>query len=360
MQIDKELRHTYSDNVTGKKILVLGPYPPPLGGVAVHVQRVLDKLKRQNNTVWCFDTTARNRWGYVRFRLYLLRLAVLLICTRPDHLMYNTMYLVNSLPELRLISFLQKFIRYKITYIEHDCRYMYTKSTAFKESLSALMRGQTLIMIGDSTYRSYVDTGIKLPQKSFIESAFLPPDESQELAIVATYPQSLLEFINSQRPLIVANAFQLALLDGKDLYGFDLCVEILYQLKQIYHNAGLVFALANIGDEQLYKKLCNRIEQLELSDHVYMLHNQKELWPLLKRADLFVRPTLSDSFGISIGEAIYFGTPAVASNVCMRPAGTILFRVGDGKDFYEKVISALCKGEYTCLNNIIKQPQKVM
>ncbi|MDF9507906.1 glycosyltransferase, partial [Bacillus cereus] len=55
------------------------------------------------------------------------------------------------------------------------------------------------------------------------------------------------------------------------------------------------------------------------------LTGQKELWPLFKKSDIMIRPTYSDAYGISIEEAIYFNCRAIASNVCNRPEGTILF-----------------------------------
>ena len=55
------------------------------------------------------------------------------------------------------------------------------------------------------------------------------------------------------------------------------------------------------------------------------------------KSDVFVRPTNTDGYGISIAEAIYFKVPAVASNVCSRPEGTILFRSRDSDDFVSKV-----------------------
>lgn len=345
MQIDKELYHTYSDGLTGKKIVLLGPYPPPLGGVAVHVMRVMEKLKRQNNVVRCFDTTARHRW---RYWLYLIKLIFFLLSKRPDYVIYNTIYLANSMPEMQMVFSMQKLMKYKIMYVEHDCRHMYQRDTMWKKSLSTLLQGHALIMIGDSTYRSYIENGIKIPCVSFVESAFLPPDFSREQEIVATYPASMPVFIEQSQPLIVANAFQLSLLNGRDLYGLDLCINLMSRLVKTYSNVGLVLAIAQTGDEAYYKKLCDMIEREQLKDHVYFLQDQKELWPLFKQADLFVRPTLSDSFGISVAEALCLGTPAVASDVCIRPAGTILFRQGDREDFYKKVTAVLQEGAQAC------------
>ncbi len=330
--------HRYTEDVTNKKIAILGPYPPPLGGVAIHVRRIEAKLKRQKNNVRVFDTTARHRW---RFYLYLPKLFFFLFHFRPHFVHYHTIYLSNSLPELRLLFFLQMLFRFKIMFVEHNCRHIHRRSDKFKKRLSEYIREQSIVFIGDSTYESYVRSDVMLPATFSIESAFLPPDEKREPEILATYPAELFRFVKTADPLIVANAFQLSQLEGKDLYGFDLCLQLLAKLKTTFPEAKLVFALARVGDHSYYKKLCGQIDVLGLKNYIFFLTDQKELWPLLKRADLFVRPTLSDSFGISVAEALRFGTPAVASDVCVRAEGTVMFRCGDTRDFYEKVLQVL-------------------
>ena len=66
-----------------------------------------------------------------------------------------------------------------------------------------------------------------------------------------------------------------------------------------------------------------------------------QFYPILLRSDIFVRPTNTDGFGVSIAEAIYFKVPAVASDVCQRPEGTILFRSRDIDDLTLKVKDVL-------------------
>lgn len=42
-----------------------------------------------------------------------------------------------------------------------------------------------------------------------------------------------------------------------------------------------------------------------------------------------------------MSEAIYVNTPCIASDVCLREEGTILFRNRDFKDLYDKVVNVL-------------------
>ena len=74
-----------------------------------------------------------------------------------------------------------------------------------------------------------------------------------------------------------------------------------------------------------------------VAEQVYILHGNKELWPLFQRVDLFVRPTLSDGDSVSVREALYFNLPVVASDAVERPMGVHCFKQGDSQDFTETV-----------------------
>ena len=179
-----------------------------------------------------------------------------------------------------------------------------------------------------------------------VRDAFLPPPLEDEPKILATYPDEMRNFMEVQRPLIVANAFQLADWNGIDLYGLDMCIELIHRLKKKYPSVGLLFALAN---EQYrtdyYAKMRGLIADYGLQRNVYFLTDQHELWPILKDCDVMVRPTCTDGYGVSVAEALYFNRPAVASDVCKRPEGCAVFRNRDMDDFEAKVRQVLERGK---------------
>lgn len=196
-------------------------------------------------------------------------------------------------------------------------------------------------MIGSLTYKSYCDTALVLPPTTSIEAAFLPPDESREHQVIATYPTSLHTFLYSHSPLILGNAFQLSQIQGKDLYGVDLCLQMIARLAHDYPRLGFVLALAQIGNEEYFRHLCFLAHKMQIADNLYILSDHKEIWPLMKRVDLFVRPTRSDGASVSVQEALYFGTPVVTSDVCVRPAKAIAFENQNVNDFIAKVSTCL-------------------
>ena len=125
-----DLQHTYSDNIYNKKIVILGPVPPPLGGISVHIQRVGVKLVKQKNHVAFFDSTQVWRFYYK----YLIKLIKFLTLQRPNIIYYHTLYGHGILELLSLVIFKTIFSVQFIT-IDHDCRYLYTKTKKFKKCL---------------------------------------------------------------------------------------------------------------------------------------------------------------------------------------------------------------------------------
>jgi len=62
---------------------------------------------------------------------------------------------------------------------------------------------------------------------------------------------------------------------------------------------------------------------------------------LISRCDAFLRPTSADGDSLSVREALSLGTRCVASDVSVRPPGTVLFRAADCQDLAEKIAHAL-------------------
>lgn len=333
----QELKHSYSDNISNKRIAVLGNFPPPLGGVSVHIKRVMHKLKGQHNKLFHFDTSKRSSR-----LIYTIRLVLFLLTKRCDIVYYHTLDLNRRLSELQLLLKIKKIMGYQLVIVEHNCRYLYTKSVSFKKSFNYCMQKvDALVFIGNSTWYSYLENKIIVPAITTIESAFLPPDESHGAMIVKTYPVTLHDFLFSHSPIVLVNAFQLSMLDGKDLYGIDLCIQALSQLKKEHRVIGLVCGLSQLGSKEHFAYLQQEIKKHNLENHIYFLMDKKELWPLFKKVDLFVRPTLSDGESVSVQEALYFNVPVVASDAVARPRQVITFSSGDAMDLSQKIKSVL-------------------
>jgi glycosyltransferase involved in cell wall biosynthesis len=328
--------HCYSREVRDTQVGILGIIPPPFGGVSVHVRRVADQLHYQNNRVYFFNIEQSRKF----LPFYLIKLICWLIWNRPKILYFHGTYSRGCWADLFIICVLKRFIKYEVTIVEHDCRHLYKRSNLFKRFYRwALKRIDHVVLIGKQAYKSYEDNQIELDSYS-IEGAFLPPVVSMANMVEQSYPSSLFIFLKSFTPILLMNAAHIMTIDGRDIYGFDLACDMIAGIKEKYPDVGLVIGLAQVDDEP-YKLLCDRMKRLDIAEHVYIVRDQKEFWPLFKRVDIFIRPTRSDGASISLQEALYFKVPAIASDAVTRPDGVITFRSNNSADFINVVDQTL-------------------
>jgi|GEM_PF-1522449 len=348
--------HSYSNTVYNTTVAVMGPLPPPLGGVCVHVQRTIQKLTGQGNTVIHYDQTHIYPYAwmrmtgirYVAYAWYMAKLGTWLMYNRPRVIIYHIFYARAVLPELWVLSLFKKIVRGRLLIIDHDCRHMYERSRKWKRLYSRVLASvDQLVLIGSVTARSYTVPEISIPAHTSIESAFLPPDITHQEQTWAEYPASLKQFLSSHAPCMLVSAFACTVWQGQDLYGLDQALHAYAQIRTRYANAALVIVLATMGDRVLYQRLHEIIEDHAMASNIYILQGNYLLWPLFKQVALFIRPTLSDGASVSVQEALFCGTATIASDVCWRPHGTVLYKTADVTDLRNKIESILDAKGYT-------------
>jgi glycosyltransferase involved in cell wall biosynthesis len=333
------MKDRYFEGISRKSIIVCGIYPPPLGGISVHIQRVIEVLTSAYNKVYFFDIGCLFRRRF--FPFYCMKLIGCLLKKRPDQVHFHGTYIRTMIVDLIVLFIFSIILKYELVIVDHDCRHLYKrKSFTLWLYMHIARRIKKVVMIGSSVLQSYKNNQI-FPSTYCVESAFLPPVERAEVSIKETYPSSLFIFLTERTPIILINAAHIMIRDSKDIYGLDAAVEMIAQLKNQYPDVGLVVALAEVNDTRYMRLLYQKMRQLDCAEHIYILQNQKELWPLFKQADLFIRPTLSDGSSISIEEALYFNVPVVASTAVERPESVYLYKTEDNKDFVEKVTFVL-------------------
>ena len=335
------MKHSYSDTITHKAIGIVGIIPPILGGISIHIERVYDRFLQQRNKVYIFNPEQK-----LRNKLlvgYICKLASWLLWKRSDYVFFHATYVRGCIIDLLIITLFAR--KQTLVIIEHDCRHMKRRGTFFKKLYRwVLRRCQKVVFIGDSSYKSYLDAGI-IPENYSIESAFLPPTATKSI-VEQAYPSSLLHFIKEYTPILMVNASHLMRIDGKDVYGLDLTLTMLTKLKKKYPDVGLIMAIARIDDAGYFDYLKKSMSDLNIAEQVFVLQGNHYIWPLFKRIDLFVRPTLSDGHSISIEEALYYKIPVVTSNVVTRPEGVITFDISENESYVEQVDKTLQERVY--------------
>ena len=308
----------------------VGPLPPPLGGISVYLYR-LQRLKPNDRYI---DSNRLGKRGFLR-----------LLCQSEEEVVFHG-YNLKMILAMYLFSF---FSGLKYAVVLHGEGVLQKKNKiAWFLLRKSLQRASDIYFVNLKLQNQMIAIFPELVCRSVVLDPFLPPPFEDEKRILAGYSQKFYRFIEDRSPLLVANAFKLVFWhDGTDLYGLDMCVELVRRLKAKYPCIGLVFALADdSGELEYFSKVREKISANDLDDNIYFMTGQQELWPLFRKADLMVRPTCTDGYGISIAEALYFHCPAIASDVCVRPEGTILFENRNMDDLYEKASRILDQKDF--------------
>jgi len=123
--------------------------------------------------------------------------------------------------------------------------------------------------------------------------------------------------------------------------GFDVLVESFIKLQKNYSRIRLI--VLGSTESSFYQKIEKQIKEENLNEKVVFLGYVKNVYPYIRKSNLLVLPSRTESFGYAILEAWEVGIPVIASNV-EGPAeiienykNGILFNVGDVDDLCSKI-----------------------
>lgn len=311
-----------------KKVLIIGPSPQNIGGIAIHIKRLIFLLSSD----YLFDIIDE---GHIRY---------------PD---------TFNLRSLNLFTYFSKIIKADIIHIHSGiwmvrCFHILICKILFrKKVIVTIHRDPTIEPHANLTKRllSHCDYAILVNKEGFdsmhtksrckyvLLPAFLPPDLEGEPSL----PKEINQWIECARQnpnsfLLCSNAWNLVLHEGVDLYGLDICIEAMKQLKNSDIKYYLVFVVASNSDQHdrmaKYKEL---IVDYELSDQILIWEQPISFVRLLQKCDLVLRTTNTDGDALSIREALYYGKQVLASDIVKRPEGIYLFKTREVDDLVNKI-----------------------
>ncbi|HUT59160.1 MAG TPA: glycosyltransferase [Phycisphaerae bacterium] len=322
-------------------VAIWGTWPPPYGGMATHIVRLLERLEPEDIRARVFNRASGGqdppRAVSVRGRevRWFLRFA----CCAPE----RVLYVFTGRPLVRLLAWLLRRLRGK-RYILRVGEESLLKTLAGGWSLGrwatlvALRGADCVVAVSPHLAEPILRAGVP-PERVHVIPGFIPPGDPS-----AEPPAEVTDFARRHCPVLSANG-QIWIEAGRDSYGLDLLLEALDALRREHPGIGLMLSLYDRrGAVSGLEQLKARIDEMGLASHVLIRDEPHEFWPMLKHTDIFLRPTRTEGDSGSIREAIYLGVPVVASDAVPRPKPVVLFRSGDGIAFVEAVRSVL--GEF--------------
>ena len=329
--------------------------PPPYGGVGIHVRRFSSRLRRLGVDCRCYRhwSTAGNPSyrndlpvmprGYTRllpgswlwfFRYDLLSPKALVHC--HYEFVWSTAILgLRARRRPVVMTIHNTMSRYMLSRVEFYERWAARRVLAD--------RGIRWIAVSEAAAEQLEGLGV-LERNLTVIPAYLPPEPgSGEVRL----PEAILRFGEAHSPLLSVYGYEFhRYLEGRDLYGLDICCEALKRLKEDFPGVGLVICLPNYEPGAGADALREQIHKLQIDDAVLIWTEPiEEAWPLWARSDVYVRPSATDGDSLAVREALDVGCSVVASDAARRPEGTFLHRTGDAADLHRALLAALRIGK---------------
>jgi glycosyltransferase involved in cell wall biosynthesis len=300
-----------------KKVLLIGPYPPPEGGVSIHLQRLLRKSATHPGLELAILDISRmkfvdqneNSSGAFSALKFFLSASIVHI-----HL---------SHPIKSFIGQIVKLFGKKLFYTQHNPRMADDSST------------RNVIRMSDKVIFVYKDE--RYPERLVIP-AYIPAENDSIL------PEEIEKLCEGRRVVVTLGTAPLSQSDSDDVYGFDI---ILNSIEKLQVEEKCLFLFVDVNGT--FKKRCKqRIVELQnkVGSNILIsyLSSGIDFPALLKKADVYIRATRSDGDSLAVREALNTGAIVVASDCSIRPNGCVLFETGDADALALKVSEALKGG----------------
>ena len=277
-----------------KEILILGTLPPPVGGVTIHVQRLLGLLEREKIPYSFCPIRKTPFWSLLRQ----------IISHKVIHLH------ISHIPATFFLALICCVLQKKLIMTRHGdiCRH---RGFLYHIDLWSIRLASVPILLNQISF----SIARKYNCNALLMSAFLPPATEEILS--KQFNKMLLCIRKRYRYLFVTNAFNLSFDDdGKEIYGIT-------ELIEIFRDHPDLFLVAATCNEKYFQYLLKK--GIFLPDNVLILQEPVSFWALLKLADGMIRHTTTDGDSLSVREALYLGKEVLVTDCVPRPAGAIVY-----------------------------------
>lgn len=311
-----------------KKILLIGPYPPPYGGVSMHIKR-LKALFSGEFDIDIVDESRESKKGIFNLRsLNIFKYLYKVLKTDTVHI-HSGKFLFRMLHFLAASLFFKK----KIITVH-----------GYEPGRGANIRPMDRAILNKCNKVIFVSKELadafKVKQY-IINEAFLPPDVSNEAEIPAAVASWIEQRKTEGYKTCIANAWRLDKHEDEDLYGLDLCIMAAQKNKEDGIKAATIFVVSDgsgvIKTEQ-YKKMIN---EFSLENCFLIWEAPLSFIKLIMNTDIVLRPTNTDGDALTVREGLFLGKPVIASDVVIRPAGTKLFKTRDAGSLAQAIAETL-------------------
>lgn len=325
-------------------ICLMGPWPPPYGGVSVFVQRLQSLLRRDQYDVRVlgygdFEPVrglARLPLMKEPWKLSLLRI---LWSSRTGRVLHDNSGLLSYPVEHVARGYVGALMRRGTPWVLnlHDST-LPVRFEAFNESIKreypSLISSADHVIATEAHIRDFiVDLGVPANRTSVIPP-FVPTADDPTAP-----PRAVADFARAHSPLFITT--------GASVPVYDLltAVRAFERVLDQYPSAGLLVVKTGFAADSDYSRQVDECLS-RIGNRAFVVRDlpNPEFTACLRLADVFFRGLDAvDSFGLSRLEAILAAVPTVATR-SRETAGTFFYDYGDSRSAVSAMIDALNAG----------------
>jgi glycosyltransferase involved in cell wall biosynthesis len=316
------------------RVLQLGPYPPPHGGVQSNLVAIRQFLRARDISCAVINLTRFRRPDAdgVYYPRSAIQVVALLFRLRYDiiHIHFGG----NITSRLLALWFVCSLIPGKKTVLTfHSGGYPSSKEgqTARPGTLRGFIfrRLDRIISVNEEMVAMFHRFGVPSDRIRLIAPhAFVQPPPAQVRPDIA-------DFLQLHSPV-------LATVGGLEPeYDIPFQVEVLGELLPRFPRLGLVI----IGAGSLEREIRDLIGSKPYSSHLLLCGdvNHDETLRVIQDCSVLLRTTFYDGDSIAVREALHFGTPVIATDNGMRPPGVHLIAASD-RDACRRIVEQILDG----------------
>lgn len=294
---------------------LLGPFPPPYGGVAVHLVRLLEALRGKG-----LAAEGLSQGGVPDGVTHVRRVGVFdLVRRSPIHYHTdegNARWMMLFGAAWRLLG-----VPYVVTVHSFRDRPEFRRRSWTRQLRNAYRGARAVVAISEDVRADLVDRLALDPASITVIGSDLPISRWE---YAAPLPAALPERWRTAAVRVVVNAGRLVRYNGQDLYGMDLVAQAVEGLPD---DVATALVVGEIVDQELLAFLhdaASRNPQLMIVRNL-----DGPLLPVVAHAHIVVRPTRTEGGrSLTLTEALELGRWAIGSDAVERPDGTRLFESG--------------------------------
>ncbi len=338
-----------NDAAPRESILLVGGIPQPTGGVTQHVWRLSLRLAAEGCAI-CDIHPSANKYltpgvalrvapaaGWRSFPWMLQQVAQ--SPAKIVHFHVSLPYMLGVCGPLLQHAARGKFKMLTLHHGDQAGTYRRMRSGLRQAARSAL-RQFDLIVCLSAEQRQFYEHGLSIPAERLYDASSyiaLPHDIVEALPAIPSIAAS-----NFGDTLLVVSGY------ASPSYRHEQAIQLADELRAERNGTSV-----NFGDVHLAICLYGQVEHLEYLAKIKKLAATRpwvhlsfglefpEFMAILRRAALLLRPTVIDSYGMVVADAIAMGVPAIASDICARHPGAMLFPADDYAAFSAVTRAAL-------------------